>query len=142
MKRLMMMLAVLTACGDGTGGVGEGRVPEDYLPEGVTMADLGEITEAQELCYLHRQVSYARFAECDPLGPKDWGGRFYDALAVLSVSRQACHNDTVTMETYTSPDAEHVPRCLAIRAAAPCAALVVPQVDPAFAHCELATPTW
>lgn len=137
-----VVLAAVSGCG-GDDGVGEepnGRVPADYLP---TDVDVSGLTEAQQICTLHRAVSYARMWECDPTGPADWAPLLTTPEEIFEQSLQTCTRPDQTMAVYTPPaPSEHVLRCLDFRAAAPCAKLAAAERDPTFAHCELVSPTW
>lgn len=136
--RYLGLLLMFGGCGSDGGDGGEvARTPESYLPEGVALDGL---TEAQELCLLHSAVGHARMAECDPLGPENWGVTPPDWL---DVSMEVCTRSDVQMTVYLPPSqAEHVSRCLDYRASAPCELLYVVEPDPTYAHCELVSPSW
>lgn len=131
-----LLLVVMAVAGCGEGGEGETRVPEDYLPEGVSLEGL---TEAQQICTLHRQVTYARWGECDPMGPIDWRPAVTDPMDIFDQSMVSCTHPSHTMDVYKD---SHVRRCLSHRAAARCEDLVGPKDDPAFPLCELVAPSW
>lgn len=67
MRTIIILALITTACDDGTEG-GEpdrsGYTPEDYIPEGIDLADYD--TEAKRICLLYAAVTQQRSEDCDP----------------------------------------------------------------------------